>query len=139
MGVVGDAFEFALAAHGQQTDKAGLAYIGHLARVAALVEGDLAQTVALLHDVIEDCAVSKEVLEQQFGTEVAEAVSLLTRRPGEDPATYYAAIAAHPLARSVKLADLADNSHPSRLAALEVTAQTRLIAKYSAAREALGA
>ena len=139
MGTVGDAFEFALAVHGHQTDKAGLAYIGHLARVAASVEGDLERTVALLHDVVEDCAVSKESLAQQFGTEVAEAVCLLTRSPGGDPGTYYAAIAANPLARAVKLADLADNSHPARLAALEETARTRLIAKYAAARKALGA
>lgn len=35
-------------------NKAGEPYIGHLAHVAASVEGDKAKTVAWLHDVVED-------------------------------------------------------------------------------------
>ncbi|MCB1390072.1 MAG: HD domain-containing protein [Rhodobacteraceae bacterium] len=137
MGVVGEAFEFALAAHAGQQDKAGLAYVGHLARVAAGVEGDEARVVALLHDVIEDCGVSQDAVAARFGARVAAAVAALTRLEGEPPAAYYARVAADPLARAVKLADIADNSHPARLAALDEASRARLVRKYEAARQAL--
>ncbi|WP_417628812.1 HD domain-containing protein [Pararhodobacter aggregans] len=139
MGAVGEAFEFALAAHQGQQDKAGLAYVGHLARVAAGVEGDEARIVALLHDVIEDCGVTRDAIEARFGARIAAAVALLTRVKGEAPALYYARIAADPLARAVKLADIADNDHPARLASLDAGTQARLAEKYAAARRALGA
>ena len=42
-----------------------------------------------------------------------------------------------PLARAVKLADIADNSHPARLAALDEASRARLVRKYEAARQAL--
>jgi Guanosine polyphosphate pyrophosphohydrolases/synthetases len=139
MGAVGEAFEFALAAHRGQQDKAGLAYVGHLARVAAGVEGTEAQVVALLHDVIEDCGVTASAVEAAFGARVAGAVVALTRVKNEDPALYYARIAADPLARAVKLADIADNAHPARLASLDAATRARLEKKYAAARQALGA
>jgi (p)ppGpp synthase/HD superfamily hydrolase len=139
MGAVGDAFEFALAAHAGQTDKAGMAYAGHLARVAAAVEGEAARVVALLHDVIEDCGITRDTLAARFGAEVAEAVVLLTRDPAQEDGAYYTAIAANPLARAVKLADVADNSHPARMAALDAETRTRLTGKYAAAKRALGA
>lgn len=139
MGAVGDAFELALTAHAGQTDKAGLAYIGHVARVAAGVQGDEARIVALLHDVIEDAGVAAEDLSDRFGHRIAAAVAALTRHKGESPAGYYARVAADPLARTVKLADIADNSHPARLAMLDPVTRTRLQAKYAAARLALAA
>ncbi len=139
MGRVGEAFELALELHRGQTDKAGLAYVGHLARVSAAVEGDEARIVALLHDPIEDSGVGSDEIAARFGAEVAAAVKALTRRPGEAAPDYYARVAANPLARVVKLADLADNGHPARLAALDVATRSRLLAKYAAARAALGA
>lgn len=66
------------------------------------------------------------------------AVELLTRTPTVEPATYYARIRANALATKVKLADLADNSDPERLALLDEATRTRLAAKYAVAYEALG-
>lgn len=46
--------------HAGQTDKAGQPYIGHVSRVAANVSGDHdAETVAWLHDVVEDTGMEK--------------------------------------------------------------------------------
>lgn len=137
MGQVGAAFELALAAHAGQTDKAGAAYIGHVARVAAGVSNDPARVVALLHDVVEDTDVSLGTVEEHFGNEIANAVDAITRRSGEASRDYYARVKADPLALEVKLSDLADNSDPTRLSLLPPADRARLEAKYAAARQAL--
>lgn len=132
--------EIAAAAHRGQVDKAGQPYITHPARVAARVAGDEhAVAAAWLHDVVEDTPVTLADLEDSFPTEVTIAVDALTRRPGEAPADYYARVRAVPLALTVKLADLADNSDPQRLARLDVATRERLIAKYARARAELTA
>jgi len=132
--------EIAAAAHRGQVDKAGQPYITHPARVAARVAGDEnAVAVAWLHDVVEDTAVTLVDLEESFPAEVTTAVDALTRRPGEAPAAYYARVRAVPLALTVKLADMADNSDPQRLARLDAATRERLIAKYARARAELTA
>lgn len=132
-------------AHAEQTDKAGQPYLGHVQRVADRVRqaGGPAETVAvaLLHDVLEDADVSVEEL-QGFGfpAEVIEAVAAITHWPGEQRAHYYARVAANPLARQVKVVgDLADNTDPERMAALDEPTRERLRAKYAEAFTALGA
>ena len=52
-------------AHKGQVDKAGGAYIQHPLYVASLVEGELAKTIALLHDVVEDSAWTLEDLRME--------------------------------------------------------------------------
>ena len=127
-----------MSAHAGQTDKAGLAYIGHVARVAAGVRGEKPQTVALLHDVVEDCGVPLARIEAEFGDEIAGAVDAITRRDAETPGTYYARVRANPLALLVKLSDIADNTHPARTALLDDETRTRLEQKYARARDMLG-
>ncbi|KGK15411.1 bifunctional GTP diphosphokinase/guanosine-3',5'-bis pyrophosphate 3'-pyrophosphohydrolase [Vibrio navarrensis] len=65
-------------AHEGQTRSSGEPYIIHpvaVARILAEMRLDLETLqAALLHDVIEDCDVSKEDLETQFGQAVAELV-----------------------------------------------------------------
>src|SRR5690606_11747524 len=108
--------------------------------VAARVAGDdNAVATAWLHDVVEDTPVTLADLEESFPAEVTIAVDALTRRPGEDPADYYARVRAVPLALAVKLADLADNSDPQRLARLDAATRDRLIAKYARAQAELTA
>ncbi len=139
MGAVGRAFELAFALHEGQTDKAGEIYLAHLVRVAARLEDEAGRVVALLHDAVEDQGASLGDIRAAFGEEVAAAVDAITRREGERPEAYYARVAANPLARRVKLADLADNSDPRRLASLDEATAARLIEKYERARHALGA
>ncbi|MFZ5824363.1 MAG: RelA/SpoT family protein [Bacillota bacterium] len=73
------ACEFAEAAHAGQTRKSGEPYISHPLAVAEIV-ADMLQldeasvAAALLHDVLEDCGVSYEQLESNFGKEVASLV-----------------------------------------------------------------
>lgn len=127
----------ARAAHAAQTDKAGAPYVGHLERVAARLAPDtLAQAAGWLHDLVEDQPAHATEL-AAFPLPVVRAVYLLTREPGEDRETYLARIKVDPLARRVKLADIADNTDPARLAVLEPATQDRLLAKYTAARRTL--
>ena len=78
------------------------------------MEDELSCTVALLHDVVEDTEVTLAELEREFPKEVTEAVALLTHDKQSDYFDYIAALKSHPLARKIKLADLAHNSDPSR-------------------------
>lgn len=135
--MIGAAFEMALAAHAGQRDKSGLAYIGHVARVADGVDTESERVVALLHDVVEDCDVTLDDVAARFGPEIAAAVDAITRRRGEDHADYYDRVKANALAHRVKLADIADNAHPDRMRLLPPETQTRLKQKYETARAAL--
>jgi len=61
--------------------------------------------------------VTLDALAAGFGPAVASAVDSLTRRPGESYADFVHRAGSHPVSRLVKLADLADNLDPSRIAA----------------------
>lgn len=117
-----DTIIFATALHRGQTDKAGHPYILHPLRVlnnlglnATLDE----QMAALLHDVMEDCGVTRELLETQgFPETVIAAVEHLTKDAAGE-ADYNKAIdrvMLNPIAVKVKLADLTDNMDMKRLA-----------------------
>ena len=104
-------------AHKGQVDKAGVAYIQHPLYVASLVEGELAKTIALLHDVVEDSAWTLEDLRMEgLPEEVVQAVGILTKNRDESYEEYLMHVKQNPLARQVKLADLKHNSDLSRLA-----------------------
>jgi hypothetical protein len=62
----------------------------------------------------------------------------ISRRPEETPESYYKRVRANPLALEVKAADIADNTDPARLAALDDDIRERLVEKYAAARHLLG-
>lgn len=55
---------------------------------------------------------------------------VLTRRPGESRESYLSRVRVNDLARLVKLADIADNTDPQRLALLEEPTRTCLMIKY---------
>ncbi len=66
--------------------------------------------VALLHDVVEDSAVTVEMLGVLFGKEIAETVEALTRHEGEEYFDYIERVRRHgAMAVAVKLADANDN------------------------------
>ena len=120
-------------AHKGQVDKAGMNYIQHPLFVASLVEGELAKTVALLHDVVEDSDWTLEDLRKEgLPEEVVQAVAILTKKRNENYEEYILRVKQNPLARQVKLADLQHNSDLSRLA--NVTDRDRKrVAKYQKA------
>jgi GTP pyrophosphokinase len=81
--MIADAFDFAVAAHGDQLRASGEPYVTHPAE-AALILADLgldATTLAaaLLHDVPEDTSITTEALAERFGEEVASLVDGVTK------------------------------------------------------------
>jgi len=81
--LVRKAWQFADAAHAGQMRANGQPYIIHPIAVAVqCAEWKLdahALMAALLHDTLEDCGVSKDGLQEQFGPQVAELVDGLTK------------------------------------------------------------
>ena len=115
MSTLETAIRIAVTAHAGQRDKGGEAYITHPLRLMAAVDGEEAKIVAVLHDVIEDTAVTIDDLRRErFSETVLTAVACVTHRRDEPYADYIVRCKRHPLARQVKLADLADNSRLDR-------------------------
>ena len=125
-------------AHEGQTDRNGWPYISHPRRVAlgvrklacelaAATHPDIsleelkaeAQIVALLHDTVEDTGVSLAFLARHFSARIVDAIE-----------AYLSRVRVNDLARLVKLADIADNTDPQRLALLEEPTRTCLMIKY---------
>ena len=81
--LVKGAYEFAAQAHKGQTRLSGEPYLDHPVQTALfLAELHLDATTleaALLHDVMEDCGVTLQQLNNQFGPEVAKLVDGVTK------------------------------------------------------------
>ena len=114
------AMQIAYAAHQGQTDKAGVPYIFHPIHLAEQMEDEITCCAALLHDTVEDTAVTAEMLAAEFPEEILEAVKLLTHDPDTDYFDYVRRIRSNPIALKVKLADIAHNSDVSRFSGVAV-------------------
>lgn len=89
MDMIEVALRIAAAAHREQKDKDGQDYILHPLTVAAWVATDSQKTVALLHDVVHDTAVTLDDLRVAgFSPEIVTAVDCVTERDGELPSVY---------------------------------------------------
>ena len=132
------AMQIACRAHAGQTDKAGYPYIHHPLHLAEQMTEEYAVCAALLHDVMEDTDVSAQELAQVMPPEVMEALRLLTHDESVPYMDYVRAISLNPIARAVKLADLAHNSDLSRLDEVTPKALSR-VEKYAAAMALLKA
>lgn len=130
-----EAMKLAYRAHHGQVDKGGIPYIFHPIHLAEQMTDEYTTCVALLHDVIEDTGVTLEELSAIFPAQVVDAVALMTHAKGADYGEYVAVIRENPIARTVKLADIAHNSDPTRLEPTpeNLAAQKRLREKYSKA------
>lgn len=134
--------QFVRRAHDGQTDTLGRdCFRDHLEPVAAELAayGADAEMAGLLHDVLEDTAVTADQLRGLgIPEQVVRAVEAVTRRPGEQYADAIARAAADPLGRVVKLADNTVNLRSNAaLAEVDPVAARRLRAKYETAREQL--
>lgn len=110
------ALQIAVKYHEGQKDKNGEPYIFHPIRVMMRCTDPTAKIAALLHDVVEDSHLEIADLQAEgFSQEVLDVVSLLTHDPDVSYEDYVEAIATHPLAVQVKLADLEDNSDVRRV------------------------
>ena len=132
-----DAILLAAGAHRGQLDKAGEPYILHPLRVMLQLQDEAGKVAAVLHDVVEDTAITLDNLrEGGYSEEVLQALEALTRREGESYADFIERAAKNPLARRVKLADLADNLNAGRLPQIRKKDRERL-ARYRAAWDRL--
>ena len=110
------AMRLCYAAHHGQTDKAGVPYVFHPFHLAEQMTDEDSAVAALLHDVAEDTEYTLEDLAAMgFSARVLEALRLLTHDPSVPYLEYVASLKGNPIARAVKLADLAHNSDPTRL------------------------
>ncbi len=124
------AIAIAAKAHEGQVDKAGAPYILHPLRVMFRVNTVEERMAAVLHDVVEDTNVTIGMLRAEgFPEGVLSAIESLTRRPGETYETFVLRAVADPIGRTVKLADLAENSDLSRIPMLTAKDNERA-AKY---------
>lgn len=126
-------------AHQEQVDYNGVPYIFHPLHLAEQMDEEISCTVALLHDVVEDTEVAMEELAKEFPAEVIEPLTLLTHDDETEYFDYVRRIKSNPIAKKVKLADLAHNSDQSRCVGSDIP-EERLAFwrnKYTKAKEIL--
>ena len=123
--------------HKNQKDKSGMPYVFHPFHLAEQMETEEEICTALLHDVAEDSDYTIEDLAKEgFSEEIIEALGLLTHEKSVPYMDYIAALKENPIARKVKLADLAHNSDIGRLDVVTEKDLKRL-EKYQKARKLL--
>lgn len=127
------ALKLCFEAHEAQVDKSGMPYVFHPFHLAEQMQDEVTTIVALLHDVVEDTDYTLEDLKKEgFGDAVIDALALLTHDDDTPYMDYVARIKENPIAKAVKLADLAHNSDLSRMDAVDERAMERN-RKYKAA------
>ena len=133
------AARIAYEAHHGQFDLCGMPYVFHPYHVAEQMTDEYTTCVALLHDVVEDTDVTFEDLEGEFPEEVIEALRLMTHEEGVDYYDYVRAIKGNPIAKAVKMADVAHTSDETRNAMSDASDEKRARwrEKYARAREIL--
>ena len=133
------AMKIAYAAHHGQTDYNGIPYIFHPIHLAEQMEDEISCCAALLHDVVEDTAVTMEDLAAEFPEEVIAVLRLLTHDDSTLYFDYVRKIRTNPIAVKIKLADIAHNSDQSRCIGSDLT-EAQLVYwrdKYAKARAIL--
>ena len=124
-------------AHRDQTDKSGVPYVFHPIHLAEQMRDEDTTVTALLHDVIEDTVYTfDDLVKMDFSENVITALKLLTHDKSVPYMEYVAKIKENPVAKAVKLADLAHNSDLSRLNSIDDKTRSR-VQKYEAAKKLL--
>lgn len=121
-----DVLIFAIQAHSGQFRVTREQYIIHPIRVSELIKNwlynhkdvDFIRACALMHDLIEDSWVTKQIITEKFGKNVAEiidALSLNKSLPVKERNEEYEKklMNAHDYVKLIKLADIWDNVHDS--------------------------
>lgn len=133
-----EAMRIAFEAHRGQVDRAGIDYVNHPLHLAESMDTEAETCAALLHDVVEDTPWTLDDLASRgIPAEAVEAVGLLTHPDGVPYLEYVAALGRNPIARKVKLADLAHNSDLTRLPHVTEKDLAR-VKKYRQAADLLG-
>jgi (p)ppGpp synthase/HD superfamily hydrolase len=135
------AINLSLNEHQEQYDKNGVLYFYHPIRVCLMAEqlglDEEAQSIGVLHDIVEDTEITLEYLHQHFSSRIVSGVDALTRRNKKNAIkeTFINYIMGHwddriieesyfdfvrrasenSDARKIKMLDNADNMRPERL------------------------
>lgn len=133
------AITWAVEAFAGKRDRQGKPAILHALRVMLAGKDNAERIVGVLHDVLEDTNTRADDLRYDFDAEIVDAIELLTRQKTSTTtyAQYIARLAVDPLARAVKLNDLADNI--ARAHELPEAEARSLTARYRNAQFTLGA
>lgn len=103
-------------AHKEQLDKSEVPYVFHPFYLATQMDDENSTCVALLHDVVEDSAMTfDDLIKEGFNEEIINALRLLTHKEDVPYMEYVKDIKKNETAKKVKLADLKHNSDLSRL------------------------
>ncbi|MCL2178491.1 MAG: HD domain-containing protein [Proteobacteria bacterium] len=109
--------EIATKAHEGQLDKGGNPYIEHPIAVADSLERIEHKIIALLHDVLEDTALTKDDLKNDgFPDNIIESICVLTKKDSVSYEKYLFHIKSDPDACHVKIADIKHNMEIRRIA-----------------------
>jgi (p)ppGpp synthase/HD superfamily hydrolase len=131
MAALEEAIALAVEVHKGQMDKSGQPYILHALRVMFRMSDEVEQIVGILHDVVEDSAMTFGDLRQMgFSEEVIEALDGVTRRDYETYSEFIARSQHHPISRRVKLADLEDNMDMRRLSGKVTKTDLKRLRRY---------
>lgn len=116
MPTIEKAIGIALRAHENAVDKGGAPYILHPLRIMIQMETPEEMMAAVLHDAVEDGALTIDQLRTAgFSENVLGAVESLTRGTDETYENYIGRIKSNPIAVKIKIADLRDNLDVTRI------------------------
>ena len=139
--LIEQSYDVARAAHAEQVRRSGEPYIAHPLGVAMILArlglDDVTIAGALLHDAVEDTALTQEDLESEFGSEVAAIVDGVTKldrlqfdsKEAQQAATLRKMLVAMAKDIRVLLIKLADRLHNMRTIASLPEAKQRRIAQ----------
>src|SRR5262245_29785523 len=106
MSTLEKAIRIAAVAHEGFKDKQDEPYVLHPLRVMLSCKNPEAQIVGILHDVVEDTAVTHEQIQNEgFSEAILTALRLVTHEKSDSYADYVIRCKANPIAHEVKLAD----------------------------------
>ena len=130
--------------HANQTDKLGKPYIGHIERVVANLERFFSDVTdkqihaAYLHDAMEDCGVTRNILiARGYGERVVQVIELVTKPKDKMSNKDYEDWIKQIIdskdidAIRVKFADMNDNFNKKRMALLTTEERNKLNKKYA--------
>lgn len=131
------AIELAARAHAGQRDKGDQPYILHPLRVMMAMTTDAERIAAVLHDIVEDTSITfDDLVAEGFADDIVDAIRALTKFEGETREQAAKRIVRDPIARAVKLADIADNMDLTRIPVPSERDHARL-REYAVARDIL--
>lgn len=133
------AYHVATNAHAGILRKTGEIYLNHPLRVAQRIEragfDDVTVAIALMHDAVEDSALTlQDLTSLGFPERVVSGVDAVTKRPGEAYPDAVSRAASNPDGRIVKLSDNLDNSSEEQLAPFSAEKREKQVQKYAPAR-----